>query len=66
MSFRRNFKWIIFQKGLSQKEVADLTGVTESNISYYVNGKREPNYKQMLKLIKGLGCTANELFRGDV
>lgn len=66
MSFRRNFKWIIFQKGLSQKEVADLTGIPESTISRYVNGKREPNYKGMLKLIKGLGCTAIELFRGDV
>ena len=52
------------KKGLTMKELAALVGVTESTISLYETGKREPNFETLLKLGEILDCTSDELLRG--
>ena len=37
-------------RGITMKELGDMLGVSESTISLYENGKREPSYELLLKL----------------
>ena len=44
------------KKGLNQQALANLSGVTKSSISHYVNGKNVPDNFQAYKLAKALDC----------
>ena len=46
---------------LSQKELASLTGVTESAISYYINGERTPRSDVLARIAKALNTTTDYL-----
>ena len=48
-------------KGLSQKEIAQSLGVTQSLISAYEKGERVPPIKKLLRLADILGVTIEEL-----
>lgn len=41
--------------GLSQRELAQKTGICNVHLSYFERGKRFPNSKAMIKLEKQLG-----------
>lgn len=41
--------------GLTQKQLADSLGVSESFVSQYESGKREPKYQTLVKLAAALG-----------
>lgn len=43
------------QKGLTLKELAERTGVTESTFSRYESGKQNPPFEQMQKIAEALG-----------
>lgn len=62
MEFKDILKKRRLQAGLTQAELAELAGVTESSISYYESGARVPIVKTADKLAKALGCTLNDLF----
>ena len=47
------------EKGLSQKELANRTGLTESAISRYVNGSRLPDVSSLIKLSRTLNCSTD-------
>lgn len=47
-------------KGLKQKELAALVGVTESAISQLENGKRAPSFELSLKLAEALDCESSD------
>ena len=53
------------EKHLKQVHVAELCALEESQISQYLNNKRFPSYRAIKKLMKGLHCSANDLFRED-
>lgn len=48
-------------KGLKQKELADIVGVTESSISQYESGKKNPSFEIALKLAEALDCELADL-----
>lgn len=48
-------------KGLTQKELANLLGVTESAVNQYENGKRRPKYEILLRLGEVLECPVAEI-----
>lgn len=50
---------------LTMKQLGDLVGVTESAIGLYETGKRKPSYEMLLKLSEALGCTVDDIVRGD-
>ena len=50
MNFGENFKKIRKQTGLSQKKVAELLGVYQSNISDWENDISRPEYEKLIKL----------------
>jgi len=45
------------------KDLAELSGVSESAIGMYETGKRKPSFEVLLRLSEALGCTVDELVR---
>ena len=55
---------LLSQKKMTQKELALKTGITESSISHYVKGNREPRGANLTK-IEALGTTTDYLLRNE-
>ncbi|MBR6365289.1 MAG: helix-turn-helix transcriptional regulator [Lachnospiraceae bacterium] len=53
------------EKKINQKQLSEMTGLTESAISRYVNGDRIPRGANLMKIAKALGTTADDLLSGD-
>lgn len=47
--------------GLSQKELAERAGISQSGLSKYERGGREPDGEALMSLCRALGCTEAEL-----
>lgn len=58
-------KEMLKEKGISQKELSDKTGITQSAISHYVNGDRVPRGMNLVKIADALGTTTDDLLSGD-
>lgn len=56
-----NMKKLRKAKGLKQKELAELTGLSESAISQLESGKRLPSYETLLKIAEALDCESADL-----
>lgn len=57
----RNLKfkaWLV-ENGIKQKDVAELLGITEANMSEKINGKQEFTAPQMRLLCQTYGITAD-------
>ena len=63
MTYR--IKEMLDEKNISQKQLSDITGITESAISHYVKGDRVPRGTNLVKIAKALGTTADDLLSGD-
>ena len=50
-------------KGLTQKQLAKLIDVTESQISQIETGKRNPGFETLLKLSEVFECTVDDIVR---
>ena len=55
-TFAGNLTEIIKESGYSQREVADMTGIMQSTISKYMNGKMMPSVKNIVNLSYALNC----------
>ena len=67
--FCSNLKMAMHQRGISQKEVAALSGLTEAQVSRYIRGSCEPGLRTLCRLADALGispaillCPAAERF----
>lgn len=52
------------ERGITQKELARLTGLHEVTIRQYEAGKYIPKYEQLRKVAKALDTNINELYAG--
>jgi transcriptional regulator with XRE-family HTH domain len=52
--------------GLSQKDLANRMGVTQSNISQYENGYKSPGYETLERFASAIGCGISDLLPGEV
>ena len=64
-SITYRIKEMLKEKNISQKELAEMTGITESAISRYVKCERVPRGTNLIKIAKALETTADELLIGD-
>ena len=60
---KNNLRRLRLALDVTQKELAEMSGVNSVSISYYENGKYIPNSKNALKIAKALGCTLDDLFK---
>jgi transcriptional regulator with XRE-family HTH domain len=49
------------ERNMSQKQLADATGITSAAVSRYVNGTREPRARTLLLIANALETTPNSL-----
>ena len=54
-------KKLIAEKEITQKELAERTGVTECAMSRYINGQRTPKLFIFAKMVQVLGVEFNDL-----
>lgn len=46
--------------GLLQYELAEATGIPQSRLSTYINGKMLPSFMNLMKITQALGCSMND------
>lgn len=52
--------------GMSQRELADVTGLSESTISRYINKQKMPGIRAIVNISEALDCSIDELtYFGD-
>lgn len=56
---------IISDRKMTQKDLASLSGVTESAISHYLKGDRIPRGATLIKIAKALNITTDYLLSQD-
>jgi len=56
-------KEILAQKGITLKDFANESGISQSNLSNYVNGNISPTLDTLKKIASHLGVELVELFR---
>lgn len=52
------------QKGLTQKQLAQIAGVTESALSRYINNERKPKAEVLANIATALNTTSEYLING--
>lgn len=52
---------IMYYKGVTQKELSELTGITQANISNYITGRQTPSFYKVDKIARALDCSIEEL-----
>lgn len=61
--FKNEFAHRLFNamkyRGVTQEELARLTGVTQPTLSNYLNGKSSPSFYTVDKLAKALNCSVD-------
>lgn len=55
-------KEILSQKGMTLKDLSRLSGITQSNLSNYLNGNISPTLDTLTKIAKYLDVEVKELF----
>lgn len=52
---------IMYDKGVTQSELSEMTGITQSNISNYITGRKTPSFYTVDKIARALDCSIEEL-----
>lgn len=64
MAFGANIRRIRLKKGLSQKALAELCGLSPNYIGTLERGIQNPTLTTLEKLAKGLGCSMADTCKG--
>ena len=62
LAFGANIKSLRLKKGLSQRELAERSGLDVTYCSGIERGVRNASLKSLEKVAKGLGCSISETF----
>ena len=54
------------KKGLTQKELCEIIGVSQNAYSRWEQGENFPNFFNIIDLSRALECTTDELLLGEV
>ena len=62
--FKREFgyrlKRIMFEKGVTQDDLSEKTGIAQETLSRYICGKNVPSFYKIDKIAKALDCSVDE------
>lgn len=64
-TFAHRLKWARERKHLTQKDFADMVGISQSGYSKIENGSRQPNLELLVQLPQLLGETADFLLGAE-
>lgn len=63
--FNDKVKYLMQQNGISQKELSELTGITEASVSRYLSGERTPRIDIIINFAKALKVDVDYLIFED-
>lgn len=63
--FASRFSRALLAAGLTQQELAERVGVTQSTVSHWFTGKRKPGLKRLESVARALGIDPAHLAFGD-
>lgn len=63
--FGENLRYLLEDSWMSQKELAEETGISESTISRYARGEMMPTFKNLINIKYVLDCEWDELIDVD-
>lgn len=63
MSLGRNIRVIAFDKGITHKQLAEDSGVSEAMLSKIIHGEKTPSLPKLIKIAQELGVTVDELLK---
>ena len=66
MEIKERIRMLMESKHLSQKELANLSGITEVSMSKYLSGERTPRIDVVVNIANALGVTTDELIGNDI
>ena len=61
----RNLQRLINERGTTQAAIAQKLGIARSGINKYVQGVSSPSPRNIVRISRALGVTADELLRVD-
>ena len=61
MTFVRNMRRLMFERGWSQKRLGIESGVAQSTVSAVMTGARRPTLPTLRRIKAALGCTWDEM-----
>lgn len=59
--FSQNLEEMLIDANVTQRELADATGLSESTISKYLKGQQLPGVKAIINISYELGCDLYDL-----
>ena len=59
--FSENLVSTLEEADMTQRELSEMTGLSESSISNYIHKKRLPNAKAIVNLAYALNCSMDDL-----
>lgn len=62
---RENIARIRQEKGVSQKELAEKMGVSQTAVTYWETGKRRLRLETIIEVAKALSCDVRDILSGD-
>ncbi len=65
MAFKDTLKQLRTQRSLTQKQLAEITNLSQNAISMYESGRREPDMKTLSSLAKALDTDMNHLLETE-
>lgn len=65
INFSERFDFLIKQSGMTQREVAESIGITQSAVNHYKSGRSEPKSMELYKISKLFGKPIEWLLMGD-
>ena len=66
MEIKERIRMLMEGEHLSQKELANLSGITEASMSKYLSGERTPRIDVVVNIANALGVTTDELIGNDI
>lgn len=57
-------KRIMFEKGITQRELAEKTGICRVYLSLHINGRVNLKDLEKLRVAEALGCKVSDVFEG--
>ena len=64
-TFNERLALLLLQRKMTQKKLAELSGVTEAAMSHYLKGDRTPRASVLARIAEALGTTTDYLMGGD-
>ena len=64
-NLNERIRMLMEQRGLSQKELANLSNITEASLSKYLSGERTPRIDILLNIARALNVSIDLLLGGE-